>query len=206
MIARIEGRLVSRDDQRVVVLVGGIGFELLVPLRVAETLPPTGELVALETYLHVRQDTLQLYGFADAAERGLFLTLLSVGNVGPALALAVLSNMPVETFCHAIIAGDERTLRLIPGVGPKVAKRLVFELAERVRKLESSGVVKAAGAGGQLGADAVAALVTLGCALPVAERAVRAALEETPGIQDTAQLVREALKRRSAAAQGVKTG
>lgn len=197
MISRIEGGLVAAHDGIAIVQVGGVGFQLHVPQRTLDQLPPAGQTVRFETYLHVREDALQLFGFADTVDRDLFTTLLSVSNVGPNLALSVLSTLSVEAFCVAILAGDERALTRVPGVGPKVAKRLVFELAERIRKLESTGTLKRPEVGGQPAADAVSALVALGCRPVVAERAVRRALEELPDLSDPGELVREALKRRS---------
>lgn len=195
MIARLEGVVVSASDELAVVMVGGIGLAVQMPRRSVDGLR-AGAAVRLFTHLHVREDALQLYGFLEAADRDLFVTLLSVNHVGPSLALSVLSAMPADAFCAAVVEGNEKALRAIPGVGPKVAKRLVFELAERVKKLESIGQLPALAGGGKLAADAISGLIALGCKPAVAEAAVRRAMEELPGLTDVGRLIREALRRR----------
>src|SRR4051795_4818930 len=131
MISRLRGEVVSRSPNGVVLDVGGVGY-LVNPtasaLRAAE---PGGE-VALETYLHVREDVLQLFGFAEAAERELFELLLSVQGVGPKVALAIVSGSSPDELRRAIALEDTARFQAIPGIGKKTAERVVLELKERL--------------------------------------------------------------------------
>src|SRR4051812_4211450 len=171
MISRLRGEVVSRSPNGVVLDVGGVGY-LVNPtasaLRVAE---PGGE-VALETYLHVREDVLQLFGFAEAAERELFELLLSVQGVGPKVALAIVSGSPPAELRRAIALEDTARFEAIPGVGRKTAQRVVLELKERL------GTVEPAAEPGHLGARD--ALVELGFSPVEAERALADVDPELP--------------------------
>ncbi len=195
MIAHVTGRVVSREAERVVVEVGGVGFELAAT-RSAERAAEPGQVVTFETYLHVREDLLQLFAFGDGAERTLFRLLLGVTGIGPKLALAVVSAYTPEQLERAIAAQDIALLASVSGVGRKTAQRICIDLKDRVA-LGQIGTGGAAAAGGLPGGASVAdayygsreALVALGYALADAE----AALEGVDGSTD--ERVRAALAR-----------
>jgi holliday junction DNA helicase RuvA len=136
VIARLTGRPAAHDEQTLVLDVGGVGY-LVSATRSALRHARKVEEVTLETYLHVREDTMQLYGFAEAEERELFEHLLSVSGVGPKVALAIVSGSTPAELRQAIAAGDTARFQAIPGIGKKTAQRVVLELKE---KLDADGV------------------------------------------------------------------
>jgi Holliday junction DNA helicase RuvA len=167
VIARLRGRPVARRADGLVLDVGGVGY-LVQATPTALRAAADGEEVTLETYLHVREDALQLYGFADGEERELFEHLLSVSGVGPKVALAIVSGSRPAELRRAIALEDTARFEAIPGIGRKTAQRVVLELKE---KLASSAAVPA---GGGSAPELVArdALVELGYSLVEAERAL----------------------------------
>lgn len=194
MISRIQGVLLSHTLDRIEVMTaGGLGYELLVPLSVLESLPRPGDEIALHTAMVVREDAWLLYGFASAEERRLFHRLTATTGVGPALAMNLISTLTGERLVRAIRDGDLVTLTQVPRVGKKLAERLVLELRD---KLDGGGgdatAARPAPSGGP-GADAVRALVALGYAPADAERAVRATMEGAPKGESTADLIRRSL-------------
>ena len=167
MIARLTGRPAAHDEQTLVLDVGGVGY-LVSATRSAHRSARKAEEVTLETYLHVREDTMQLYGFAEAEERELFEHLLSVSGVGPKVALAIVSGSSPAELRHAIAAGDTACFQAIPGIGKKTAQRVVLELKE---KLDADGVDVPIPTGKE---DVLAreALVELGFSLLEADKAL----------------------------------
>ena len=139
LIDFVQGRVVERGLDALVLAVGGIGFRLLTPSRTAADAPAVGEEARLLTYLHIREDALTLYGFASAAERELFTRLLSVSGIGPRSALAALSMLAAEQLASVIAAGDAKTLARVPGIGAKSAARIVLELKGKLPVLEGTG-------------------------------------------------------------------
>jgi holliday junction DNA helicase RuvA len=196
MIARLSGKLAVKSPESIVVDVHGVGFQVWVSLNSFYALPEAGEVVQLATYTHVREDSLQLFGFVEPAERALFLLLIEVAGVGPKLALNILSGLPVHELEEALDAGDLVRLVSIPGVGKKTAERLVLELRDKVRVLKAQVRIEGAGARetGLVG-EAVSALVNLGYRRPDAERAVKSA--QGAGAEDLESVIRDALKRLS---------
>jgi len=193
VISSLEGVLVTRELDRVEIFTdGGVGFELLIPLSVYESLPRTGERVRLHTHLVVKEDGWQLFGFSDAHERKVFQRLLGANGVGPALALGMLSTLSAARVVQAVSERDVATLQGVPRVGKKKAERLILDLAERMDDLHSTapGVKRPEGAGAE---DAVRALVSLGYGQPDAERAVRGALDELGSGVRAEELIRAAL-------------
>ncbi len=193
MISLLEGVLLTRELERVEVLTdGGVGFELAIPLSVLETLPREGERVRLHTYLVVKDDGWQLFGFASAHERKVFQRLLGATGVGPALALGMLSTLSASRVVRAIREKDIATLQGVPRVGRKKAERLVLDLAERMDDLqgEDADSVRPQGESAE---DAIKALVSLGYGLADAERAVRTALEQQGAGTSVPELIRTAL-------------
>ncbi len=169
MISSLHGKLESLGSGWAVINVGGIGFQVYMPTSTLGTLGTTGEEVRLYTHLHLREDNVALYGFASADELRLFQTLLGVSGVGPKLALAMLSVMSVERLTMAIATGSVDLLTLVPGIGKKVAERLILELKEKISAgwVITPGVQLAEGS-----ADVLAALSALGYSVSEASRAV----------------------------------
>lgn len=177
MISRIQGTLIRRDMERIEVLTpGGVGYEVEIPLSMADRLPREGEDVEIRTYQVVREDALTLYGFVDERERTIFSRLLGASGVGPRLALAMLSHLSASALVRAISERDTDALRQIPGIGRKTAERLALDLADKLDDL----AVEAAGGRpeGRAADEAVGALVALGYSTADASRAVRKALEQ----------------------------
>ncbi len=199
MITFLEGKIESREATRVVLNVGGVGYELFVPLSTSDKLPEPGEVCRLLTFDYPREDQHLLYGFAEKREREAFKMLIAVNGVGPKLALAALSRINVRDLCNAIAEGDTRRLASISGIGKRLAERMVVELKERAATIggERSATARdgrIAGPGTDpRAADAVAALVALGYRIPEAERSVKAAMAAVDGSATVEQIIRKAL-------------
>jgi Holliday junction DNA helicase RuvA len=192
MIARLWGRLRERGSEDVVVDVGGVGYHVYVSAHTLNALPGEGAEVDLFTVTHVREDALQLFGFADAAERTLFQLLQSVSGIGPRLALNILSGMASPELRDAIRRRDLVRLTRIPGVGKKTAERLSVELADKIAMLPEERPVRRVGGAHDVMEQAVSALVNLGFRPQEAEQAVEAAVGAGNGkLED---VVREALR------------
>jgi holliday junction DNA helicase RuvA len=174
VIARLRGRPVARSPEGLVVDVGGVGYLVAATSAALRAADGRAE-VTLETYLHVREDALQLYGFADAGERELFTQLLTVNGIGPKVALAVVSGSPAPELRRAIALGDAARFQAIPGIGKKTAERIVLELKE---KLGGDEVVPAAAPSSHVVARD--ALVELGYSMLEAEQALAATDPELP--------------------------
>lgn len=160
MIAHVRGRVLRRTPDRVIVDVNGVGW--LVHVTSGATIPAVGESVALFTSLQVREDSMTLYGFADERGLELFELLLTSAGVGPKLAMAALSTHRAEILTSAIATGDLATLTAVPGIGKKVAERLVLELRDRVGLPVGGGPSDGVAAGTTMAAEARAALASLG--------------------------------------------
>jgi Holliday junction DNA helicase RuvA len=132
MIALVSGTVAVRRTDHVVIDCGGVGYRLSVSANTLRRVPPVGEQSALHAHLVVRDDALQLYGFASEEERELFLMLLSVQSVGPKVALAVLSGGPPRDLLAALAAGDSARFQAVPGIGKRTAERIIVELREKV--------------------------------------------------------------------------
>ena len=132
MIASLQGKIESLGGDWAIINVNGVGFQVYMPTSTLSTLGAIGEEVKLHTYLHLREDNATLYGFATSDELGLFQTLIGVSGLGPKLALAMLSAMSVEKLTMAIATGSADLLTMIPGIGKKMANRLILELKEKI--------------------------------------------------------------------------
>jgi len=199
MIGFLEGTLDESLPTHVVINVQGVGYHALIPLSSFDRLPAVGARVRILTHLHVREDALTLYGFHSAAERDLFRLLLHhVTGIGPKLALAVLSGMSVESFKAAVVGADAVAISRISGVGKKTADRVILELKDKVgvaATWEAASLARSGGTDPAAG-DAELALISLGYKQVEAHRAVAAAIKESGGgAMESADLVREALKR-----------
>jgi len=169
VIASLHGKLESLGSEWAVINVGGIGFQVYMPTSTLSTLSTIGEEVKLYTHLHLKEDNATLYGFASADELGLFQTLITVSGLGPKLALAMLSAMNVEKLTMAIATGSTDLLTVVPGIGKKVANRLILELKD---KIGAGWITTPAVALAQENADVLAALTSLGYSVSEANRAV----------------------------------
>ncbi len=193
MIAQLEGKLIEKSPSSVVITAGGVGYLVSVSLTTFDKLPATGEQVSLFTYLHVREDILQLYGFSSREERATFKKMISVSGVGPRLALAILGGLSVEQLIAAVETSQTAYLNRIPGVGKKTAERIVLELKGKLGEMVALDEISAPGAFEPEGREAVAALVSLGFSKTQAEKAVFKVLEAESDKLDTTELVRRAL-------------
>lgn len=201
MIGFLRGRLAAKQPPQLLVDVGGVGYELEAPMSTFYGLPAVGADVSLFTHLVVREDAHILYAFANEHERRLFRELLKVSNVGPKLALALLSGMNVESFIACIEAQDVDTLVRIPGVGRKTAERLVVEMRDRIKGFgqlpgvaSSTGGVQVEHASGPQG-EAFAALVSLGYKPPEVMRLLKSV---DASAQTTEEIIRRALQAAAA--------
>ncbi len=185
MIAFLEGEIVEKGATRVVISVGGVGYEVLTPTSAVGALPPVGRTARLQIRMVVREDAITLYGFAGADARAMFDLLTGVSGVGPKVALSFLSAMDPDAVRRAIIAGDASALTVVPGVGKKVAQRVVLDLRDR---LGGEGELPAEGPL----ADVREALLSLGLTPAEASEAL-AGLDADGRASD--ELLREALRR-----------
>jgi Holliday junction DNA helicase RuvA len=173
MIGHLRGQLADKRPNQVVVDVGGVGYQVSIPLSTFYALGELHQDVSLLIHTHVREDSLALYGFLTAREKHFFELVLSASGVGPVLALKILSGMSVEELLPAIRNGDLARLTTIPGVGRKTAERMVVELRDKLTAMEAPEIEREAPVGRtQLDADVISALVNLGYDQRVAEKAI----------------------------------
>ncbi|HEX6399608.1 MAG TPA: Holliday junction branch migration protein RuvA [Actinomycetota bacterium] len=185
MISFLEGEVLDKGADRVVIGVGGVGYEVLVPTSVIASLPPSGKTARVHTRMVVREDSITLYGFAATEQRSLFDLLTGVTGVGPKVALAFLSVLKPAALTRAIVNGDAAALTVVPGVGKKVAQRVVIDLREKLGgdgELPSEGPL----------ADVRDALLSLGLSATEAAEALRGIEVDGRAADD---LLREALQK-----------
>lgn len=186
MIAHITGKLIHKQPNSIIVDVGGVGYELTVPLSSFYDLGEAGVEVSLRVHTHVREDALQLFGFRTEREKKLFLLLISISGIGPKLAITVLSGLSTEELVQAIRASNLAKLVGIPGVGKKTAERMLVELKDKVAAILPPGLEEAATrttfaqTGEAMREDVISALVNLGYQKALAEKAVNTVLKQTP--------------------------
>lgn len=195
MIGRLTGQLVAKQPPQIIVDVGGVGYELTVPLSTFYDLGEAGTEVSLRVHTHVREDALQLFGFRTEREKKLFLLLVSVSGIGPKLAVTVLSGLSAEELVQAIRAGNLAKLVGIPGVGKKTAERMLLELKDKAAAILPPGLEEASSAGGAVAQtgdamreDVISALVNLGYQKAQAEKAVGTVLKDSPDANFTTTL------------------
>lgn len=186
MIAHLAGTLLSKQPNSVIVDVGGVGYEVTIPLSTFYDLGEESSPVALRIHTHVREDALQLFGFRTEREKKLFLHLLSVSGIGPKLAITILSGMSADELIPAIRNNELARLVNIPGVGKKTAERLIVELKDKLSTLSSPEleaqfrVAAGTGSTNAISEDIISALVNLGFQRAAAEKAVKATMQENP--------------------------
>ncbi len=172
MIDQLKGIVLTKNISYAVLMVGGIGYKVNMSINGLRTLPEVGKEVQILTYLHVREDILDLYGFMDSIERDTFHLLTSISGIGPKLALTILSGIEPEKLKDRVINGDVTALTSVPGVGAKTAKRIIVELKEKFTnsKESSLGFNELNDSHSQLFMDTVNALIALGYKKSYAER------------------------------------
>lgn len=198
MIARLEGRLLEKSPTRALIDIGGVGYEALIPLSTFAALPDEGKTVALRVHTHVREESFQLYGFATEREKSVFELLLHASRVGPKLAQTILSGLEADELIDAIRGGKVEVLRRAPGVGLKMAERIVVELRDRVDECvgEDRAPAHAATAAREDGTrhQLVSALLNLQTPRAKAERVADQVLASAPDDVPIEGLVRSALR------------
>jgi len=202
MIAHLSGTLLAKHATSVVVDVGGVGYEVTIPVTTFYDLEEAGAQVRLNIYTHVREEALQLYGFRTLRERELFTLLIGVSGIGPKSAIAMLSGMSADEIIAAIRTNNVARLTSIPGIGRKTAERLGIELRDKMAALSSPALeeqlaAQPAGASAQtedsVREDALSALVNLGYQRAAAEKAVARA-EQEGGDLSVELILRRALR------------
>jgi len=183
MIAQIRGRLTQKNPGSVIVETNGIGYQLHVSLSTFYDLPEADQSVQLHTYTHVREDLLQLYGFSTPLEKELFQILISVSGIGPKLALNILSGISPQELLSSLCLGNVARLISVPGIGHKTAERMLLELQEKARRIESRVALPPTGRrrADEMVEDVLSALVNLGYRKSEAEKAVESVLRQGTG-------------------------
>jgi Holliday junction DNA helicase RuvA len=189
MIASLKGIVLSKRPDSIIVDVNGVGYMVNIPLCCFGDIPEKGETVFFHTYTHVREDSLQLFGFLSEEERKVFTTLLGISGIGPKLGLAILSGMPVKRFVGAVNSEDIALLSTIPGLGGKTSARLVLELKGKLPSLHIGDEIYSKESG--VAEDAVSALINLGYKKQLAEKAVEMSVKN--GATAIEVMIREAL-------------
>jgi Holliday junction DNA helicase RuvA len=200
MIAYLTGKLFEKQANSVIVDVGGVGYEVIIPLSTFYELGEVGSDVQLRIYTHVREDTLQLFGFKTERERELYLKLISVQGIGAKSGITMLSGMSADEIITAIRTDNVVRLTAIPGVGKKTAERLVIELRDKITDLLGGVAIETIGDGGvdapadAVYEDALSALLNLGYNRAAAEKALKETIKE--GTEMTVQkLLRRSLQQ-----------
>lgn len=196
MIALLTGKLAHKSPDFIVLDVNGVGYRVHIPFSTYYDLPEEGGTLSLQIYTHVKEDSINLYGFRTLAEKNLFQLLISVSGVGPKLGNGILSNIEAPDLSHALIRGDLARLSAVPGIGKKTAERLVLELREKMKKLaplDRAHDVATVPEKEDMRDDVISALVNLGYKEAQVEKAL-GGVETAPS--DTVEtLLKKALKK-----------
>jgi Holliday junction DNA helicase RuvA len=197
MIATLTGILKVKNPTEILLDVHGVGYAVTIPLSTYEKLGEIGSIATILTHLHVREDAMQLFGFATDDERLFFKLLISVNGIGPKIAQGILSRIAVADLKLHISKENISALTTIPGVGRKTAERLVIELRDKIGKIDTAGLASTVQPNGEeeLRQEALLALTSLGYNKPIAEKALRLVLTELKGEKLTLQdLIKKALR------------
>ena len=192
MIDQISGKIISINDNYVVLAVGGLGIKVNISAAFASKLVDE-DLITLVTYLNVREDALDLYGFKNESERNLFLMLVSISGIGPKLAVSILSGVELEELKSNIISGDIKSLTSIPGVGAKTAKRIIIELKDKLSKTTTTELGFEDNFSSKISKDILSALLGLGYSESMATDAIKRMNPASPD-KSIESLIKEALK------------
>ncbi|MDD5688332.1 MAG: Holliday junction branch migration protein RuvA [Elusimicrobia bacterium] len=192
MISQLTGTLVSKKKNKIVIDVGGVGYELTISMATFSELPPETMKLKILTYQHVRENAIDLFGFSSQFEKELFLLLIGVSGIGPKTAMEILSNTSISGFRKAIISSDMKTISGIHGIGKKTAEKLIFELKDKMKEfyLPDREVTTSALAFD----DAVEALKSLGFTYIQSKEAVETAVARIKKEASTQEIIKEALK------------
>ena len=198
MIGQIRGKLIEKNPPEILMEVGGITYELQIPMSTLYQLPELGRDVLLHTHFVVREDAQLLYGFYDKGDKAMFRALIRVNGVGPKLALGIPSSMDVNEFVRTVRNNDVTTMVNLPGIGKKTAERLIIEMRDRLSEWDTSASSPTSASLGLAEAgikkDAETALIGLGYKPPQATRAISQVLKDNPEISDNEELIRLSLK------------
>ncbi|MEW6107650.1 MAG: Holliday junction branch migration protein RuvA [Nitrospirota bacterium] len=192
MIGSLKGKIISRKPDNIIIDVNGVGYQVNVPLNILSNLPEEGRDVYLHIYTHVREDSLQLFGFNSEDEKRIFVTLLGISGIGPKMALNILSGISHDDFLRSIENEDVAMLCRVPGLGKKTAHRLILELREKLPP--SSGIKD------RLFDDALSALINLGYKKNIAQQYLEKVYKK--GFDDIESLLRETLKHLTGSTNG----
>ena len=201
MIAFLRGVLDEKQLTYIVLDVGGVGYEVMIPLSTYDTLPPVGSEYRCLIFEHIREHAHLLFGFSTEAEREFFKLLLTVSGVGPKIAIGALGGMTISELRAAIVAKDSKRISKLPGIGKKMAERIVVELADKINPLEVFAT-EPSKSNGEKGAmtkachDAVLGLVQLGFAQDIAANTVRSIFENSKEDLTTSEIITQALAKR----------
>ena len=196
MIGQIKGRLLEKTPPEILVEVGGITYEVLVPMSTLYQLPDLGELIHLHTHFSVREDAQTLYGFFDAKTKRMFRSLVRINGVGPKMALGILSGMSVDDLVQTIQDSDIESMVRMPGIGKKTAERLIIEMRDKLSEWSSNEPHDdySLASRSQIMKEAEIAMITLGYKSQHAVKAIAQVLKNNPEISDSEELIRFSLK------------
>jgi len=196
MIGQIKGRLLEKTPPEILVEVGGITYEVLVPMSTLYQLPDLGELIHLHTHFSVREDAQTLYGFFDAKTKRMFRSLVRINGVGPKMALGILSGMSVDDLVQTIQDSDIESMVRMPGIGKKTAERLIIEMRDKLSEWSSIEPHDdhSFASRSQIMKEAEIAMITLGYKSQHAVKAIAQVLKNNPEISDSEELIRFSLK------------
>ena len=192
MIDQISGKIISINDNYVVLRVGGLGIKVNISANFASKLVDE-DLITLVTYLNVREDALDLYGFKNDSERNLFLMLISISGIGPKLAVSILSGVELDELKSNILSGDIKSLTSIPGVGAKTAKRIIIELKDKLSKTTTTELGFEDNFDSEISKDILSALVGLGYSEGIAKEVIKRIIPANTD-KSIESLIKEALK------------
>ena len=198
MIGQIRGILIEKKPPEILVDVGGLSYELQIPMSTAYQLPEVGSELRLHTHFVVREDAQLLYGFYELKDKTLFRALIRVNGVGPKMALAILSGMAADEFARTVRENDVAAMTRMPGIGKKTAERLIVEMRDRLTEWDDAEATAALPGATQstsaMGKEAETALIALGYKPQQAARSVAIVLKSDPEVPDSESLIRLALK------------
>ena len=192
MIDQISGKIISINDNYVVLGVGGLGIKVNISANFSSKLV-NKDLITLVTYLNVREDALDLYGFKNESERNLFLMLISISGIGPKLAVSILSGVELDELKSNIISGDIKSLTSIPGVGAKTAKRIIIELKDKLSKTTTTELGFEDDFSSKISKDVLSALVGLGYSESMATEVIKR-INTAKSNKSLESLIKESLK------------
>ncbi|GAK57235.1 holliday junction ATP-dependent DNA helicase ruvA [Candidatus Vecturithrix granuli] len=193
MIARLTGKLAAKAPEEIILDVGGVGYQVFIPLSTFYELPERGEVLTLHIHTAFRENALELYGFLTLKEKAMFRMLLGVSKIGPKLAQNILSGISADDLTTAIISGNILKLNSIPGIGKKTSERMILELKDKVPKAQAAEQ-ETVTAPADIFDDALSALLNLGYKRPESERTVKRALHEIGRDGQLEDIIRLSLK------------